>query len=306
MVQELIHAAEELAIQIEGHLSHSETTTEDPSETNTETAEAVDVLKSLLEEERQDFENFQKADLPELASHVHEWHKCFKKFNDDEKDLEKECASDQDFVPFVSAFSKGPGLCHTARLPSETRYKGYLVDDTTKVGGPVPAGQETYATGYPFSRIPIDGTLKLVFKEDQRDNQCPVTVSPDYKDFFYAHSADEWAKIVIPNNAEKIAYEYKASAFKGLIGISFLTCPWNRCPDGFVGTKRDFDQGKFEITINGVAVTSLLLFQDLGTYFLKGPDGFQWKYREGSEDYEIAIRILEQGSHVEVSSFIVY
>ncbi|CAJ1960348.1 unnamed protein product [Cylindrotheca closterium] len=323
VVQELIHAAEELAVQLEAHDSHSAsdesvegTTNETETEPTTETEhhesvvlEPMDLLNILMAKEQEDFETFRNAELPELAYKVHEWHKCGKQFSEEEQELEKECASDADFdASIVKTFSKGPGICHTARLPSETRYKGYLTNDTTKVGGPVPAGKETYDTGLSMdvNNIQFDGTLKLVYKPDQRAKDCSVTVSPDYKDFFFAHQKDDWAKIVIPNQAEKVAYDYKASEFKGLIGIAFLTCPWNRCPEGFLGTKRDFDQGKFEITVNGVAVTSLMLFHDLGTYFLKGSDGFQWKYREGSEDYEIAIRILEEGSHVEVSSFILY
>lgn len=309
VVQELIHAAEELAVQLESHHDAHYSSSEREGTNETKPAvEPLDLLTSLMAAEQEDFEKFQKADLPELASHVHEWHKCSKKFSEEEKELEQECAKDEDFEPFVKTFSTGPGLCHTARLPSETRYKGYLVNDITKVGGPVPAGKETYDTGAPMDmNLPMDGTLKLVYKRDQRDYSCPVTVSPDFKDFFFAHQKDDWAKIVVPNEAEKVAYEYNSSDFQGLIGIAFLTCPWNRCPEGFVGTKRDFDQGKFEITVNGVAVTSLMLFHDLGTYFLKGADnGFQFKHREGSEDYEIAIRILEEGSHVEISSFILY
>ena len=70
VVQELIHAAEELAVQIEGHDSHSEPAT-GGKETDNETKESIkpeDILKSLMEEEQSEFENFQKADLPELAS----------------------------------------------------------------------------------------------------------------------------------------------------------------------------------------------------------------------------------------------
>lgn len=306
VVQELMHATEELAVQLEGYKGTTSSATGN-SEAGETVSEPIDLLNTLLEEEHKDFEKFQKADLPELAYHLHEWHKCNKKFSKEEEDLERECSPDADFDPLVSTFYKGPGICHTARLPSETRYKGYLVNDVTRVGGPAPAGEETYATGYPINGdMKVDGTLKLVLKPEQRDAGCPVTVSPDYKDFFYAHEKDGWAKLILPNDAEKAAYEYKASEFKGLIGVAFLTCPWNRCPKGFVGTKRDFDQKKFEVTVNGVAATSLMLFQDLGCYFLKGPDGFQWKNRDGTEDYEIAIRVLEKGGHVEVSSFILY
>lgn len=43
---------------------------------------------------------------------------------------------------FPALFFTGKSMCHTARLPAQTRYLGYLTD-TDKVGGPMPFGQET-------------------------------------------------------------------------------------------------------------------------------------------------------------------
>jgi hypothetical protein len=308
LVQELLHAAEELAIRLEGYqptlasLRHLRKLQDEPEEPMS----PPELLSKLQAEEQHDFEKFQQAALPELASQVHQWHKCQKDLSEDEKGLAMECSQDASFDQFTSVFFKGPGICHTARLPSQTRYRGYLVDDTTKIGGPVPTGKETYETGVPVEEAAVDSILKLVYKKDQREVDCPVTVSPDYKDYFYAHQQDGWAKLVLPNKAEKEAYSYETERFYGLIGIAFLTCPWNRCPDGFVGTKRDFDDGKFEITINGSPVESLMLFHDVGCYFLKGPEGYQWIPNSDSKDYEIAIRAVEDGSHVEISSFILY
>ena len=45
-----------------------------------------------------------------------------------------------------SLFFKGRSMCHTARLPSQSRYLGYLTD-TDKVGKQAPYGQETYEVG---------------------------------------------------------------------------------------------------------------------------------------------------------------
>jgi len=47
----------------------------------------------------------------------------------------------------ASLFFKGKNMCHTARLPSQTRYLGYLTNSSNdKVGGPVPFGKETVST----------------------------------------------------------------------------------------------------------------------------------------------------------------
>lgn len=309
LVQELLHAAEELAVQLEGyhplmdssrHLRQLEQTPKD------DPISATELLSQLQVQEKDAFEKFQEAELPELASQVHQWHKCKKTFSEKEEGLAMECSEDESFDQFTSVFFKGPGICHTARLPSQTRYKGYLVNDISKVGGPVPFGMETYETGVPVEEAAVDSKLKLVYKTDQREKDCPVTVSPDYKDYFYAHQQDGWAKLTIPNEAEKEAYSHESEQFHGLIGIAFLTCPWNRCPEGFVGTKRDFDDGKFEISINGAPVLSLILFHDVGCYFLKGKDGYEWEANSDSDDYEIAIKVVEDGSHVEVSSLMLF
>ena len=44
-----------------------------------------------------------------------------------------------------SVFFTGESMCHTARIPSQTRYLGYLTN-TDKVGGPVPFGKETVSS----------------------------------------------------------------------------------------------------------------------------------------------------------------
>ncbi len=44
-----------------------------------------------------------------------------------------------------SMFFMGESMCHTARIPSQTRYLGYLTN-TDKVGGPVPFGKETVSS----------------------------------------------------------------------------------------------------------------------------------------------------------------
>ena len=44
-----------------------------------------------------------------------------------------------------SVFFSGKRMCHTARLPAQARYRGYLTN-TEKVGGPAPMGKETVST----------------------------------------------------------------------------------------------------------------------------------------------------------------
>ena len=57
-----------------------------------------------------------------------------------------------DFDPTI--FFTDKSMCHTARLPSQTRYLGYLTN-TEKVGGPAPMGKETVSTDCDNTRLRV-------------------------------------------------------------------------------------------------------------------------------------------------------
>jgi hypothetical protein len=76
-------------------------------------------------------------------------------------------------------------VCHTSRLPSQTRYLGYLTN-TNKTGGPAVFGNEKYDVGVEASEAtrPVhNGKLELVWREDKRlkrnnQGECPFIVAP--------------------------------------------------------------------------------------------------------------------------------
>lgn len=61
-----------------------------------------------------------------------------------------------------SVFFKGESMCHTARIPSQTRYLGYLTN-TDKVGGPVPFGKETVSPRTPWKFFFVIDTVVAHF-----------------------------------------------------------------------------------------------------------------------------------------------
>jgi hypothetical protein len=312
MVQELRDAIKDLAILLEGYgSSNHNNRTLRRRRLYKENTKPETLLRKLQREERDLFESFQKADVPEAALTIHRWLKCINGGNnDDEKKLvEDECDQDPDFEMLISTFYKGPGICHTALLPSDTRYKGYLVDDTSKTGGPVPFGQETYEVGVFRDKADEnpEPTIRLISEEKSKiQEECPAVVAPDYKDFFYANEQDGPAKLRVPTSAEKEAYSYDPSRFQGIIGIQFIVCPYGKCPAGNIGQNRDFLDGKFEITVNGLPVRSLITFHSPGCYFLKGDDGYKWKSDPDSGDFELSVHIKEKNSYVRFSSIILY
>jgi hypothetical protein len=163
------------------------------------------LLAQLKSEEDQLYESFVKADLPEAV------YQLFKLKDKAQQDL----------------LFKGPSICHTARTPAQTRYLGYLTN-ADKVGSFAPVGQETYDTGIEkkkADRRAANGVMRLVYTSaKERESQCSVVVKPDYKDYFYAHQKDGMVKLTFPNKAEKQAYRFDQSEYKGLIGIFFGGC----------------------------------------------------------------------------------
>lgn len=201
-------------------------------------------------------------------------------------------------------FFRGPNICKTGRTPSRTRYLGYLTE-TDKVGGPAPPGKETYDVG--LSKVeaassPANGKFRLVYDPGTRDD-CHVVVSPDYKDFFYAHGKDGWVSMTIPNNAEIEAYRYDPSVFKGVIVLFVVTCDWGKCAEGDLRPAA-FEAGTIELEVNGKRVTSL---PDLGNggNILEGEDGFYWKQNVDGV-YDIRARVNDPDSYFRLSTIVLY
>ena len=131
----------------------------------------------------------------------------------------------------------GQSICHTARLPSRTRYLGHLTESNL-VGGPAIFGQESYDTGIPISiaadGISKNGTIPLAWDDaDKWRHNCETVVNPDYKDFFFAKDGDGWRHLVFPNPTETKAYSFDASKAQGYIFFILVGCPWGQCEDAF-------------------------------------------------------------------------
>jgi hypothetical protein len=247
------------------------------------------LLARLKSEEDQLYESFVKADLPEAAYALYA-------LPDEKKDPDVD----------VDLLYKGPSVCRTARLPAQSRYLGYMTN-TNHVGSIAPVGEETYDLG--TSKEEADstdagGVMRLVYNLKDGDHEvCPVVVKPDYKDVFYAAQKDGLVKLTFPNEAERRAYRFDQSEYKGLIGIILGGCDWGKCKAGEL-QKKHFEEGLFEVTVNGKPVKSLVDFS-FDCIFLKGDDGFYWK-PSANGDYEIGIEVKEPGGFLRLSSVVLY
>lgn len=194
-------------------------------------------------------------------------------------------------------------------LPSQTRYQGILTD-TNQVGKPAPVGEETYYLGVDKRNAEKEagtsGEMRLVYDVwKERETECVgVLVKPDYPDYFYTNSMDGWSKLVFPNDAEKKAYGYDTARFEGILIIIGKPCPWNKCPPGLLTLLEDYERKKWELKINGQHATKIANLG--GNHFIVGSeDGFRFKPNSNG-NYDIEIKVIENGSFLWVNDFVLF
>ena len=103
----------------------------------------------------------------------------------------------------VSVFFRNPSICHTARLPAETRHLGILTE-SEQVG----VHDYEYFKGIPESEAKVltaEGNTNMPLVYDERDREVcdEAEIKRDYKDFFMVSSKMGSATLTVPNDAEQ-------------------------------------------------------------------------------------------------------
>lgn len=195
---------------------------------------------------------------------------------------------------------KGHNFCHTARLPAESRHKGILTESAE-------TGFFTYDKGVELKEAATTANegelMRLVYTGEDRQI-CPVRTNMDYKDYFYVNSNDDWKKMILPNDAELNEYG-NGQPLQGIIMMCFTLCTWNKCPKGVLD-RRGLDEGKFELNVNGLNVTTLVQLEECE--LLQHSGGYKWKPDKNGR-FDIRARVTkdaERGSYLRLSAFIVW
>ena len=183
-------------------------------------------------------------------------------------------------------FYRGRSICHTALLPAETRYKGYLTGVKT-VDGDYEKGKSRDE----LDKEPANGTMRIAIVTKERQEWCPVTLKIDFKDHFYANENDGWLSLTFPNDAELEAYGPWEP--KGVILICFGNCDWGKCPQGDRRMNDDNKQ-QLEITINNVPVTRLWSMSNDECGIAQAADG--WYFPKNDEGrFKVAVKVGPNG-----------
>ena len=252
------------------------------------------LLSQLMEMDIELHKNFTNAELPPIHEKLFDLKEV--KVGENEPKIES------------SLFTKGKSMCHTARLPSQTRYLGILTN-TSEVGQPAPFGEETYFVGTDKKQASWvateNGEMRLVFEiKKEREEKCTGhIVKPDYPDYFYTNHLDGWTSLKFPNEAEKEFYRYNPRDHAGIIIMHFRKCDWNKCPKNYL-TFEDYAEEHWEMKLNGQRVTKLITIDDRST-LLQGENGFHFDPDENGQ-YQIEIKVNKQDGYVEFASFVLY
>ena len=193
-----------------------------------------------------------------------------------------------------------PNFCHTARVPSQTRYNGLATESDLK------GGYTSYDHGHELNEIRNQANegMELGFDASSYETFCTNhTVQIDHLDFFVINSYGE-SKLTLPNPAEKSFFDDSSSptALHGYIALCLATCGWS-CPRGVLSMDELRNETKFSMTVNGVNVHNYTRFRDCA--FLKHANGHKWAANsEGL--YEFRAQTLDSNEYVRVTSLTVW
>lgn len=193
-------------------------------------------------------------------------------------------------------------LCHTARLPSEMRYRGILTDKTAddfdhfyREGMEREKADKLMANMFEDTTGAVDdANMKLVYTETLRQKHCNVTLNRDYPDCFYVGPNEGWKSLVIPSDKEREAY--RIEKLRGLI-IVCLVKP-NLYDRGFNGQEikagdlhTRFGDHSVRFRVNGLPVQGITVLETCS--MLKGDNGHYWEPGPTGR-YEIEAMIGDQ------------
>lgn len=201
----------------------------------------------------------------------------------------------------VAGLFRSRSVCHTAVLPSESRYKGILTMDASH------GGFHAYEKGLPREQADRDDSnssksIRLVYDASDRQN-CNI-LEVDYKDYFYVSAREGWKQAMLPNQAELDVYrdKYTNNDWKGLIAIVLKPCSWGRCKPDDV-REDGLELGQFEIQVNGVQVTNLTKAYTMR--FLRHENGHAFAPKKSGQ-YEIRIRVKDEGKSLRLTSLVFF
>lgn len=203
------------------------------------------------------------------------------------------------------ALFRAPTLCHTALLPSETRFLGYPLESSI---------QGDYRGGFDVGVskvLSVAQNRKVPLVYDGIDRSRCASPKIDHKDYFMLRNQDDWLDMVVPNKMEIQAFRRPKTAPIGIIIICMQVCPLGRCSDDtvtFGDSTKDSHGSKIDIRVDGRLVRRVKKFD--GCHVLEHTAGIRWgQGKAGDGQYKLSfnLQVSQQGLDfvVKISSVII-
>lgn len=197
-------------------------------------------------------------------------------------------------------FYRDPTFCHTAHLPAQTRYLGYVLDRERY------DNWFNYKKGASFKSLQVDPKPEILLAYQPMDREkkllCNLTLSIDSKDFFLANDRyNGFQKLIIPNDSEQKAYDYHQSS--GIIVMCANACSFE-CAGSKMLSVDHVKTDKANMRVNGEPVGSVEKFDNC--FLLRKESGeLHWESNHENK-YEIEVHVAGQGKHFQFTSIIVW
>lgn len=200
----------------------------------------------------------------------------------------------------VDLLYKQPNYCHTARLPAEIRYQGYL-------NGKADATREDFTKGVELveaKQLVSPEEMPLTFDQTARQ-KCHLEVIIDYKDFFLVSASyDDYAKLVLPTESEVQAYgQGRAEPLRGIVAVCSAACGWHCPPDtlDLIAVVKD----QAVLRVNGEAIGNLTDWQG-GCSLLQRSGGSHVWPANAQGKYVLEAKVTEAGKVMRLSSVMIW
>eukprot|EP00977_Amphora_coffeiformis_P003267 scaffold609_cov170-Amphora_coffeaeformis.AAC.21 len=189
--------------------------------------------------------------------------------------------------------------CHTARLPAQTRYKGYVFDKTRE------DNWHTYKKG--VSQGSIHNTpekeMRVTYAPREKHN-CSIPLHIDSRDFFFATPTfHDFQTAALPNIMEfKMYGQHKP---QGLVAMCASSCTHHNCVGYKLLTATDINEKQdVFVQVNGEDVAEATRFDDC--FLLKRESGSYYWDASPEGRYTVGINVRHPKKYFRISSFIVW
>jgi hypothetical protein len=195
---------------------------------------------------------------------------------------------------------RGVNYCHTAVLPSDTRYKGILTE--TNMTGMFGFEEAMLRSDAEADTSYTGEMMRLV--QDYNREHCERVTRVDYKDFFFLNYADGLKKMIVPNDREFEHYgaAHKGKPLQGYVSFCLVVCDWGQCPEEDIRAD-GISSGKLSMKINGLAVTGSVDFG--GCDIVRHEGGFRFPLNKEGR-IEVEAKVLKEGMYMRYGSFTVW